>query len=197
MSTAATTTERRPHKGFEETHRDIIDTTVRLVSEKGVDAVSIAAVARELGINRTTVYYHFDSREALIEAVKTWSSEQIATAFSTAAPQQQRIDFIFRFVLENPEIIKLWIDDFLAPGDIRDRYPHWDQLVEGMRTLLAGHEDADAEVYSVILLTSAFIGPRVFKNSVAPNADIETIVERFRKEQQRLLKHDALLKESP
>lgn len=195
--TALSPTEPKRHKGFEETHRDIIDTTVRLVSKKGADAVSVAAVARELGINRTTVYYHFDSREALLDAVKAWSSEQIARAFQQGAPQQQRIDFIFRFVLENPEVVKLWIDDFLAPGDIRNCYPHWDKLVEGIRALLDGHEDADAEVYSVILLTSAFIGPRVFKNSVAPNMDIETIVERFRKEQQRLLKHDALLKAEP
>ena len=31
---------------------------------------AIAALAREMGINRTTVYYHFDSREALIEALR-------------------------------------------------------------------------------------------------------------------------------
>ena len=189
--------EPRRHKGFEETHRDIIETTVRLVSEKGVEAVSVAGVAREVGVNRTTMYYHFASREALIEAVKLWSAEQISKAFSDAAPQQERIDFITRFVLENPEIIKLWIDEFIAPGDIRDRYPFWDALVKGISANMSvGDDEGDAEVYSVILLTSAIIGPRVFKNSVAPKADIAKIVQRFRKEQQRLLKYD-LLKAEP
>ena len=38
------------------------------------EAVSIAALSREMGINRTTVYYHFDSREALLEAVTSWAT---------------------------------------------------------------------------------------------------------------------------
>jgi hypothetical protein len=98
-----------------------------------------------------------------------WSSEQLAKGLSLAAPQQERIDFITRFVLENPELIKLWIDDFISAGEIRTRYPSWDALVEGIAATFAArmpNENADAEVYCVILLTSAIVGPRVFKNSV-------------------------------
>ena len=189
--------EQRRNRGFEETHRSMIDTAVRLISEKGAEALSIAALARAMRINRTTVYYHFESREALIEAVKRWSSEQLAKGLSLAAPQQERIDFITRFVLENPALIKLWIDDFISVGDIRERYPFWDMLVQGMAHSFAANPaevHGDAEVYCVILLTSAIIGPRIFKNSVAPNADIDSVVERFRREHQRLLKHEELLK---
>jgi hypothetical protein len=46
----------------------------------------------------------------------------------------------------------------------------------------------------VILLTSSIIGPRVFRNSVCPGADTETVVKRFRNEQLRMLRHAALLK---
>jgi AcrR family transcriptional regulator len=162
-----------------------------------VEAVSIAGVARSMGINRTTVYYHFASREALIGAVRTWSAEQLAKAFQPDAPQRERIDYITHFVLENPELIKLWLDDFVAVGDIRTRYPQWDALVAGIRRNAAA-EDAqdtvDAEVYCVILLTSAIIGPRVLKNSVCPGEDTDTIVQRFRRELRRLLGHAALLR---
>lgn len=174
----------------------MIATAVRLISQHGAGAVSIAALARAMGINRTTVYYHFASREALLDAVKDWSSDQLSQAFNPTAPQQQRIDYITRFVLENPELIKLWIEELIAEGDIRARYPRWDALVKGIRAHAAADtpdEKVDAEVYSVILLTSAIIGPRVFKNSVRPDADDATIVRRFRLEQQRLLKHSALL----
>jgi AcrR family transcriptional regulator len=143
-----------------------------------------------MGINRTTVYYHFDDREALIRAVKAWSSEQLAKAFRPDAPQQERIDYIIRFVLENPELIKLWIEDFVSVGDIRNRYPYWDALVEGIRETLVTDpcgEPVDAEVYCVNLLTSAIIGPRVFRNSVDPGEDTETVVRRFREERQRML----------
>jgi AcrR family transcriptional regulator len=176
----------------------MIETAVRLISEKGLEAVSIAAVARAMGINRTTVYYHFESREKLLSAVQSWSSAQLAKAFRNDAPQRERIDYITRFVLKNPELIKLWIEDLVSGSDIRDSYPQWDALVQGIRAnaIATDPGDAvDAEVYCVILITSAIIGPRVFKNSVRPDEDTETIVKRFRKERQRMLKHAALLKE--
>jgi AcrR family transcriptional regulator len=184
------------NKGFEDTHQAMIETAVRLISEKGVDSLSIAAIARAMRINRTTVYYHFESREALIEAVRHWSGEQVAKGLTLAAPQQERIDFITRFVLQNPELIKLWIDDFISTGDIRSRYPSWDALVQGIAATFAARlptQTVDAEVYCVILLTGAIIGPRVFKNSIDPSNDNETVVKRFRLEQQRLLGRDTLI----
>jgi AcrR family transcriptional regulator len=196
MSVIAANFLPRRNRGFEETHRALIETAVRLISEKGVDSLSIAAIARAMRINRTTVYYHFESRETLIDAVRLWSSEQLAKGLSLAAPQQERIDFITRFVLQNPELIKLWIDDFISKGDIRMRYPFWDALVQGIAATFAARmptETMDAEVYCVILLAGAIIGPRVFKNSVEPSSDIEAVVKRFRLEQQRLLGRDALV----
>ena len=177
----------------------MIETAVRLISEKGVDALSIAELARAMGMNRTTIYYHFETRDSLIEAVKAWSAAQLAKAFNAEASQQQRIDYITRFVLENPQLIKLWIEDLIAVGDIRTRYPQWDGLVAGMRAHFAAFPDADgpvdAEVYCVILLTSAIIGPRVFKNSVARDEGIDSVVDRFRRERQRMLRNVALLRE--
>lgn len=38
-------------------------------------------------------------------------------------PQHERIDYITHFVLENPELIKLWIEDFVSTTDIRNSYP--------------------------------------------------------------------------
>jgi len=187
----------RRHKRFEDSHQEMIETAVRLISEKGVDSLSVAAVARVMGFNRTAVYYHFDSREALIEAVKSWSAAQLAKAFSARSSQHERIDYITRFVLENPQLIKLWIEEFVSAGDIRGSYPHWDALVEGIRTNLAGEppeDTVDAEVFCVMLLTGAIIGPRVFKNRVCPGEDTEAVVRRFRKEQQRWLERLALLR---
>ncbi|MBK6736874.1 MAG: TetR/AcrR family transcriptional regulator [Haliea sp.] len=197
-ATAVERPEQRRNKGFEDTHQQMIETAVRLISAKGVDSLSIAAIARAMNINRTTVYYHFDSRDALLEAVKHWSAAQLARGLAVALPQQERMDFVTRFVLENPALITLWIDDFIAPGDIRTRYPMWDALVEGMAATFAARppeEPVDAEIYCVMLLTSAIIGPRVFINSVDPASDIDTVVQRFRQEQQRMLRHDALFRE--
>lgn len=154
-------------------------------------------MARALRINRTTVYYHFEGRDALIRAVRAWSSTKLASAFDLQAPRQERIDYITRFVLQNPELIKLWIEEFLSVGDIRDSYPHWDALVAGIKATFGGkapHDNVDAEVFCVMLLTSAFIGPRVFRHRIRPGEDTESVVRRFSAEHQRWLKRLALVR---
>jgi AcrR family transcriptional regulator len=191
--------EPRRNRGFDDTHREMIDTAVRMISERGVDALSIAALAREMGINRTTVYYHFDSREALLDAVTSWATEQLAQGMDLAAPQLDRMSGISRFVLANPELIKLWIDGFVSGTDIRASYSRWDELVTGIGKRLAAEfpgEEIDAEVYCTMLLASSIIGPRVYAQSVRRDEPHETIEARFVKEQQRLLRRDHLLRES-
>ncbi len=186
----------RRNRGFDETHRDMIATAVRLISEKGVDALSIAALARAMGINRTTVYYHFEHRQALIAAVTEWSARQLAKGMEPGAPQPDRMGFIDRFIVENPELIKLWIDGFVAEGDIRNSYPQWDAMVAGMNeSLKAAHpgEPIDAEAYCAILLAGGIIGLRVFRSSVLPHADQRVVLDRFMAEQRRQLQRDGLL----
>ncbi len=191
----AVRSEPRRNKGFDETHRDLIATAVRLISERGAEALSIAALAREMGINRTTVYYHFDSREALIEAVKAHATAELTKGMDDHIPIPERTSGITRFVLENPELIKLWIDDFVSGRDIRDVYPRWDELVAGIgKTFAEQQPDVpfDAEVYCAIMLAGAIIGPRVFANSVRPGASVEDIVSAFWNEEQRALLRDGL-----
>jgi len=185
------------NKGFDATHDLIVTAAASLISQKGVDALSMAAVARAVGINRTTLYYHFDDREALLAAVKSWSSEQLGRGFSPQAPQRDRIDHITRFVLENAEVIKLWLDDFISPGNIRERYPHWEQLIDGMANKSGMPEDdvIDPEVYCTILLTAAFIAPRVYHQSVRPDLSPEAVIEKFRHEHQRTLRRDGMSSE--
>ncbi|GGC13071.1 hypothetical protein GCM10011494_34910 [Novosphingobium endophyticum] len=186
----------RRNKSFEATHQALIEASVRLISENGVEALSVAALARAVGMNRATVYYHFASREALLEAVSAWSSEQLTRGFSAPESQQDRIDFVARFVLDNPDLIKLWIEQFVAPGDIRDRYPKWDEFVAASaRTRAGGGEEVDVEVYCTLMLVGAIIGPRVFRSSVRPELSDDEVVERFRREQQRMLRREGLLRE--
>lgn len=186
---------KRRNRNYEDTHRVLIEKAVELISELGADAVSVSALARATRINRSTVYYHFDSREALIAAVRKWSSEELAKGINLDASRRAGIEHIPSFVLNNPEIIKLWIDDFIATGDIRQRYPQWDSLVAHVAQAFksAPNEECDAEVYCVLMLTSAFIGPRVFKNSVRPQEALDRIIERFAVEQQRMLRREGVL----
>jgi AcrR family transcriptional regulator len=182
---------RRRNKAFDETHAALIETAVRLVSEKGMDGLSLSEVAREAGVNRTTIYYHFDSREALAEAVREWSSQQLAAAFTLIASSADRTRYIARFVIENPEVIDLWSEEFLAPGAIGARYPEWRGLVEGVGEQLRSNPDTadmDPEAYCTMMLTWAMLGPRVYRNSVRPDLTSEEAIERMTRTQVHMLR---------
>lgn len=195
MPSSASKPAQRRNKAFEETHATLIGTAVRLISEKGVEALSLVELAREAGVNRTTVYYHFSDRDGLIAQVRAWSAGQLAKAFKMQASPQEGANYVSRFVLENPELIKLWIDDFTAPGDIRQRYPEWDNLVSGVAERFEQErpgDNIDAEIYCVNMLTVAMIGSRIYQGSVRPDLDLETAIERFDREQLRMLGHDGM-----
>lgn len=193
MTEAPTPAEPRRNRGFDDTHREMIATAVRLIAESGVEALSIAALARAMGINRTTVYYHFDTRESLIGAVKEWAAGELARGMDVGDNAHDRIGHISHFVLENPELIKLWIEDFVTGKDIRKSYSRWDELVSAMAArFTASGEEIDAEVYCVMLLSASIIGPRVFANSVNPGAKVADVVARFLQEEHRTLRRDGL-----
>lgn len=188
----------RRNRTYKETHQALIEASVRLISEKGIEALTVAGLARAVGMNRATVYYHFADREALLAAVATWSSEQLTRGFAGSESQRERIDFVARFVLDNPDLIKLWIEQFIAPGDIRDRYPKWDEFVSASRMTALRDETGvavDVEVYCTFLLAGAIIGPRVFRGSVRPDLSEHEVIDRFRAEQQRMLRRDGLFRE--
>ena len=46
---------------------DVLDVAVRLFIEKGYDATSVADLAERLGLSKSAVYHHFDSKEQLLE----------------------------------------------------------------------------------------------------------------------------------
>jgi AcrR family transcriptional regulator len=195
MASATDNTARRRNKGFDETHAALIEVAVRLISEKGAEALSISALARAAGVNRTTVYYHFATREDLIASVRDWSAKQLARAFEPVAPPEARAEYITRFVIDNPEVIGMWIDEFVAPGDIRTRYPEWDRLVAGMAVRFAAPDRAEAidpEVFSTILLTVAFIAPHIFQLSVRPDLSSDEVRKRFLAEELRMLRRDGI-----
>lgn len=185
------------NRAFDQSHREMIETAVRLISEKGAEALSVAAIAREMGIDRTTVYYHFKSRDDLLHAVSSWATEQLAAGMDLSMSQPDRISQISRFVLENPALIKLWIDDFVSGSDIRGSYSRWDDLVGGMKRQFEQErpgETVDVEAYCAMMLSWAIVGLRVFANSVVPaGTSNDEIVARFIREEQRMLRREGLV----
>jgi AcrR family transcriptional regulator len=166
------------NRNFEDTHRLLIQQASEIITAQGAGAVSMAALARATGINRSTVYYHFDSRDGLLAAAQEWLSQQQVKVKGVDAHLSiwVGIDEISGFVQRNPDIIRVWIDEYIQDGNFRERYPQWDGLVAHIAQAfdeLAPDESCDTAVHCALMLTSAVILPRLLTESALTPARLD------------------------
>ncbi len=81
----------------------IIDASVDLFGARGVDAVSLDEIARDVGVRKQTVLYWFDSKDVLVDAVLDAVAAELFVVIDAAvraAPDDplERIDAIVRAV---------------------------------------------------------------------------------------------------
>ena len=90
MSAAAQT--RKPVKAYH--HGDLSDALVaaalRMAEAEGPEAVSISALARELGVTQAAPYRHFADRDALLAAAAAEAFRAFASTLRTAVAKSSR-----------------------------------------------------------------------------------------------------------
>lgn len=85
------------------TRERILDAALDLFGTRGVDAVSLDEIARDVGVRKQTVLYWFDSKEALIDGVLEKVAAELVVVIDAAvraAPDDplDRIDAVVRAV---------------------------------------------------------------------------------------------------
>lgn len=93
------------------TPQDWAFAALRAIAQGGVAAVSIEALARGLGATRGSFYWHFTSRDALIEAALTyWRQEATDTVIAEIGKEpdpRQRLRQILEYAITVDPIIGL------------------------------------------------------------------------------------------
>jgi AcrR family transcriptional regulator len=62
----------------DETRRRIIETAERLFAERGIEAISIRDITGLAGVNGAAIFYHFGSKEGLVEAILQYRANDFA-----------------------------------------------------------------------------------------------------------------------
>jgi AcrR family transcriptional regulator len=72
--------KRRVLKPKAERHREIVDATVELFYEHGVQGTSISRIADAVGMSKASLYYHFENHEAVLAAAMD-AMEHVTTSW--------------------------------------------------------------------------------------------------------------------
>lgn len=111
------------------TRTAIRDTALRLFTERGFEGTSIKDIADAVGTTKSSLYYHFDSKEAIIrnllderqaefEELRTWAEakagtpdllQQVATRWLDSA-DDARLDGM-RFAMANGPAVRRLVDE--------------------------------------------------------------------------------------
>ena len=102
------------------TRKRLVEATIKLVAEVGVDAVSVSEVARRAGVTRPGAYYHFKSREELMAAVADELDEQLLKIVEGSMDVEDVYSFPADIAAEDQDLIRLRILKMLEHGSVAD-----------------------------------------------------------------------------
>ena len=75
--------KKRVLKTKAERQREIVEVTIQLLAEHGIQGTSVSRIANALGLSKGALYYHFPNREALLAAAMD-AMDETATAWLNA-----------------------------------------------------------------------------------------------------------------
>jgi AcrR family transcriptional regulator len=70
--------KKRVLKSTEDRQREILDVTVQVLAEYGIQGATISRIADAVGMSKGALYYHFPNREALVSAAMDMMDEAAA-----------------------------------------------------------------------------------------------------------------------
>ncbi len=116
MTDTARKLSRREELGVE-SRRRIVEAAAALMAERGYAGTSIAAVSRKSGLLSGSIYWHFESKEALLAAVV----EEGARVWHDALPHpDSSVDTTAALVEEHPESLRLLLLIALERREVDD-----------------------------------------------------------------------------
>jgi AcrR family transcriptional regulator len=92
-------------------HQRIVDAAVRRFASAAPSDVSLGEIAKEAGVSKALILYHFRDRDSLIASVVERVAERVAARERTALLDQQAAPTV--------DALWLWLEEELQLGDLR------------------------------------------------------------------------------
>jgi AcrR family transcriptional regulator len=160
-----------------------------MIAEQGVAAVAVEPLARRLGVTKGSFYWHFPSRDALLQAaLERWEVMEQETVFGTleaVADPRDRLRALFRVVAHEvkshiiySELLKALDHPTVQPVIDRVSQRRLDYLTASFRQAGMGRSDAQ---HRARLAYAAYVGflqlNLQLQQSKLPHDEFEAYVE--------------------
>lgn len=150
------------------TREAIMDAATELFAARGVTSTSIDDIAERAGIAKGSIYYNFESKAGLVEAIMARNSELLAEALERATAARSGSDLrdevvrvLLRLVREHASAARVMVTElFRTERSWRESIEHWRRLalsplIEDLRS--DGAEPAVAEVQAAAIVGAALV----------------------------------------
>ena len=139
-------TRRGPH-----TRQQILDASLRLFSERGFARTTVRDIARQAGITDAAIYYHFESKQELLEALVEergfLNSLQNLARLQADAPLKETLQWVARGAInimdQNRDFLRLIIMEGLGRDEAA--LQQYDRLLglweDALTSVLRRYED--------------------------------------------------------
>ncbi|MCU1515143.1 MAG: TetR family transcriptional regulator, partial [Microbacteriaceae bacterium] len=114
-----------------ETRALVQETALRLFTEQGYEATSLRQIADEVGINKASLYYYFDSKQAILEAVFGRRGDEAGELIRWLAEQPRTPALVEAAVMR-------WVDSFATEKLQGIRFMASNPLLAGSQAAVSG-----------------------------------------------------------
>jgi TetR/AcrR family transcriptional regulator, cholesterol catabolism regulator len=95
--------KKKPHKSGDSTYERIMETSLKLFEKKGYRDTTIREIAKKVGINQGTLYYHFKSKADILceihDRALDLMMENISARKKQEVPEKEELELIIRDIL--------------------------------------------------------------------------------------------------
>ena len=178
-----------------ESRERLLQGAIDLISERGYAATSVDAICRHAGTAKTALYWHFKSKEGLLNAIiervnQDWITEITQSTESVGEPAERLnllIAHLRRIVEDKPHLLRLLLSILLERGDDSDDTRHAILRVFGRtgQAMMDGiNRDFDHPLPRVDMVAHTILGllqMALVRKLIDPDVDLDIVFADLRR----------------
>lgn len=166
----------------------ILEVATRLVMEKGVKGTSLADIAREAGLSKGTLFYHFPTKDELVYELTIKHFDWLIQGFLQRMDdvKEEKMEKVIydglNLILQAKERGKLNLyllqEAFMGNDELKEKfketYTRYRSIMKGFLKSLTGKEEKENDIRSIMLV--ALIDGLIIQWLIQPESvDVEKI----------------------